>query len=256
MAHVETYEPGQFNWTDLATTDPAGAKAFYSAVFGWQADDLPMGDGAAYTMLRKDGRDVAALSAMRDELRAQGVPPHWTVYVYVASADDAAARAKELGATILAPPFDVFDAGRMAVIADPTGAQLCLWEGKQHPGARVIDEPGALCWCELRTKDVEKARAFYEGLFGWTFKVSPEYSEIVHRGKHQGGVMPLSPAMGPIPSHWGVYFMVRDIEGLVRKATEHGATVHVPPQAIGGMGRFAVLVDPQGAAFCFYEETR
>lgn len=255
MADV-TYRAGEFNWTDLATTDPSGAKEFYSAVMGWQSEDMPVGGGATYTMLRQGGKDVAALSSMREDLRAKGVPPYWSVYVFVASADDAAARAKELGATILAPPFDVLDAGRMAVIADPTGAQLCLWQGGRHPGASSIDEPGALCWCELRTNDVEKARAFYEQLFGWSFEVLPEYSEIVIHGKHRGGVMPISSTMGPVPPHWGVYFMVRDLEAKVREVGAHGGKVHVPPQAIGGMGRFAVLADPQGASFCFYEETR
>lgn len=257
MADVSGFSPGQFSWIDLATTDTAGAKKFYSSLFGWSAHDMSMGPGMGfYTMLQLRGRDVGGLAELRPELRQQGVPSHWNVYVSVKSVDEAAKKAESLGAKVVAPPFDVMDVGRMAVIIDPTGAALSLWEPKKHPGAGVTNEAGAFCWFELLTHDVEKARAFYTALFGWTFQVSPEYSEIVHEGKHQGGVMKIDPAWGNVPPHWMTYFQVDDLDASFAKAQSLGAKVFVPPTEIANVGRFATLDDPQGAGFALYHSSR
>src|SRR3954454_4623790 len=121
MGERTSYEPGTFCWVDLATTDQDGAKSFYSELFGWEADDRPAGEGITYSMQRLRGKDVAAIAPQPPQQREMGVPPLWNSYVSVTSADEAADRAKELGATVHAPPFDVLDAGRMAVIQDPQG---------------------------------------------------------------------------------------------------------------------------------------
>ena len=136
MGERTSHPPGTISWTDLVTSDLDAAKGFYRALLGWEFEDMPVGDGAVYSMARVDGLDVGALSRTSDQ------PPHWNLYVTVASADDAAARAGALGATVLAEPFDVFDAGRMAVVQDPTGAILCPWEPRRNVGARLRQRAG------------------------------------------------------------------------------------------------------------------
>ena len=138
MGERTSYESGTFSWADLATTDPTGAKAFYAGLFGWECEDLPVGEGGTYTMCRLDGKNVAALSGQRDEERAQGVPPHWNNYVTVHDLDERAARIAELNGSLMMPPFDVMDAGRMAVATDPTGGDVdAVGAEEQHRcGAR------------------------------------------------------------------------------------------------------------------------
>jgi len=166
MAERMKHEPGTFSWVELATRDGAAAKRFYTSLFGWGVDEMPVGDGTTYTMLTKNGKRVGALYQM--SAQQQGVPPHWNSYVTVASADDSAAQAKKLGGNVMLEPFDVLDAGRMAVLSDPTGAVFSLWQPKRHIGADLVNEPGAFCWNELYTTDPNKAADFYVGLFGWT----------------------------------------------------------------------------------------
>jgi hypothetical protein len=134
---------GNFCWVELGTTDAAAAKKFYTSLFGWQAEDTPAGPDMVYTMLRLGGREVGALYP-QDKAEAQhGVPPHWNVYVAVESADATAARAKELGGTVLMDPFEVMEHGRMTIVQDPTGGTICVWQARNHVGARVVREPGA-----------------------------------------------------------------------------------------------------------------
>src|SRR5438105_2840990 len=171
MAIVEKHAPGSFCWVELGTTDQAAAKTFYSSLFGWTPNDFPMGPGDLYTIFRLDGRDAAAGYTIRPEQRAQGVPPHWMLYIQVESADDAAARAEKLGGKVLAPAFDVMTVGRMAVLQDPTGAIFTAWQPKQHSGIGIAGVPGTLCWADLSTPDPARAREFYSALFGW--KIAP-----------------------------------------------------------------------------------
>jgi len=250
MAEVTRHEPGQFCWPELATSDRPAAKAFYSSVFGWTADDRPAGPGVVYTMLKLHGLDVGAIYEQEKEEAARGVPPHWNVYVSVASADETAARARRLGGTILAEPFEVMDAGRMAVIQDPAGAVVCAWQGRRHGGARVVDEPGAMCWCELATTDPEKAGRFHAELFGWRLKPSGgDYTEFQRGVQSIGGMMAITPEWGDVPSHWLTYFAVGEVDGTASKAQKLGAQARLPPRDIPNVGRFAVLIDPQGAPF-------
>jgi predicted enzyme related to lactoylglutathione lyase len=259
MATVTTHAPGTFCWPELATTDQAGAKTFYSKLFGWETSDSPIGEGEFYTMLKLGGRDVGALYTQRAEERAHGAPPHWNSYVAVASADQAAAKAKSLGGTILAEAFDVMDVGRMAIIQDPNGAIFCVWQAKSHAGAGLLGEPGALVWTELMTSDVGKAKAFYTTLFGWKAEEMPmgpgQTYTILNNGEAKaGGMMQITKEMGPMPSAWGIYFGTADCDASVAKATSLGAKVVVPVQPIPGIGRFAVLQDPQGAYFSLHEQ--
>ena len=164
-----SYAPGTFSWADLATTDQQDAKRFYGGLFGWEAQDMPVGDGVVYSMMSRDGHVVAAIAPQPQAQRDAGVPPIWQSYVTVASADEAAQRASAAGGHVHAPPFDVFDAGRMAVIQDPQGAFFMVWEPRRHIGAALVNAPGALTWNELYVPDLDAAQAFYGAVFGWSF---------------------------------------------------------------------------------------
>ena len=257
MSVVTKHEPGSFCWPELATGDAAGAKAFYRGLFGWDANDMPAGPDMVYTMLQKSDKSVGALYQMGPQ--QQGMPPHWAIYIAVASADAAAKKAKDLGGTILMEPFDVMDVGRMAVIQDKQGAIFSVWEAKNHIGAEVINEPGALCWAELDTTDMNSAEKFYTALFGWGAKRGGEaanetpYTEWQRDGNSIGGMMTIPKEWGPVPPNWLVYFMVSDVDATTKKAGSLGGQAVVPPTDIPKTGRFSVIRDPQGAVFAAFK---
>jgi predicted enzyme related to lactoylglutathione lyase len=253
MQETVEYKPGTFCWVELATKDGDAAKTFYTNLFGWTYIDHPMGPGMVYTMLQLDGKDVGALYQMPPEMSAQGIPPNWLSYVSVTSADEAAAKAKASGATLLKEPFDVYTVGRMAVIQDPTGGVFAVWQARDHKGAGIYNVPNSFCWNELATRDTKKAGEFYSTVFGWTRDTQNfgpmEYTMFQNNGRGNGGMFGITPEMGQLPPHWLVYFAVDDCDAKVKKATELGAKVMKPADDIPGVGRFAILLDPQGAAF-------
>jgi predicted enzyme related to lactoylglutathione lyase len=249
MGERESYAPGEFCWVDLGTTDAAGAKAFYERLFGWESEDMPVDGGATYTMMRLGGRDVAALYEQGEEERAAGIPPHWSSYVSVVDVDEVAARVEGLGGQLLAEPFDVLDSGRMAVVRDPGGALVSLWQAGRHIGARVVNDPGCLTWNDLATPDPDAAAAFYTALFGWEVtQVAPEYSTIANEGRSNGGIRRET----ELPPHWLPYFTTESVERAAATAAEAGG------QALGGVlevpaGRVIPILDPQGAPFAVGE---
>ena len=253
------YEPGTFCWTDLATTDPEGAKAFYGGLFGWEAEDTPAGDAGTYTMLKVGGDEVCALYEMEAERREMGIPSHWLSHVSVEDAAATAARAEELGGTSFGGAFDVMDAGRMAVVQDPTGAVLAAWEPGAHVGARRINDVGCMTWNELQSREPEKAASFYADLFGWEaepheYEGRVAYVTIQNSGSINGGVMPMTEAHGDAPPHWLPYFTVASCDGATAKAHELGGRVLAGPIDLPQQpGRIAVVMDPQGAAFAVFE---
>ena len=261
MPDVTSHKPGTFSWPELGTTDQKAGAAFYGALFGWTINDQPMGPGETYTMFQMRGKPVAAAYTLRPEERQSGAPPHWNNYVTVTSADESAKKAQSLGAQVLAPPFDVMDVGRMAVLQDPTGAVFQVWEPKRHIGAMITNEPGALCWTELTTSDLRAAESFYTSLFGWTPKRSNpaagmEYTEMSNQGEPGVGMMPKPPQMPPyVPSFWMPYFMVANVDASADKAKQLGGKLMVPPQDIEKLGRFSVVADPQGAVFAIFAPT-
>jgi predicted enzyme related to lactoylglutathione lyase len=235
MGERTSYPPGTFSWAELVTSDADAAKGFYTEVFGWGYRDSPVGDGLLYSTALLGGQAVAALYPADQ-------PPHWNSYVTVASADETAARAGELGGSVTAEPFDVLDVGRMAVIADPTGAALCIWEPRAHIGASLVNGPGLLTWNDLITPDPDAAAEFYGGLFGWTFLEIPNsggYRVVQNDGRSNGGMM----SREGMPPAWLPYFGHADLEGLLVRAHALSEPVAVPA------GRFAVFADPQGAVF-------
>jgi len=257
MGKRTRYEPGTFCWVDLATTDPAAAKTFYGALFGWTPVDMPTGDGGTYTMLRLDGDDVAALYELDAERRAQGVPPHWCNYVGVVDADAAAARARKLGGAVLGDQFDVLDSGRMAIIQDPTGGIVAAWQPRRHIGAGRVNDPGCLTWNDLQTPDPDRAIQFYAGLFGWEVQREEQdgrlaYATLRNAGALNGGIMPMPPDAGDRPPAWLPYFTVPSTDGAVARVRDLGGDALAGPMDVGN-GRIAVVRDPQGAVFALFE---
>lgn len=247
-----SYAPGTPCWIDLSTTDPAAAKTFYTKLMGWEAVDVPAGPDQVYTMLRLRGKEVCALSAQPPMMK--GMPPVWSTYISVANVDETAQRTATLGGKVVAPPFDVLDAGRMAVIQDPTGAHLSFWQAKKHIGAQICNEPGSLCWNELLTRDVNRAKAFYTELLGWKCETSSmgtgSYTQGMLGGKAIVGMMDMPPGVpAQVPANWMVYFAVNDCDETVKQATALGGKVNMPATDIPTVGRFAVLSDPQGGVF-------
>jgi hypothetical protein len=250
MTTKTEYPPGTPCWVDLATTDPAAAKNFYGPIFGWTFDDEGGDPGNPYSLALRNGQVVAGLMAQPPDMKAAGAPPMWSTYVAVTDADATAGLIESSGGTVMSPPFDVMDAGRMAVAADPTGAIFCLWQAKDHAGAAVVNEPGSLSWNELLTPDVDRAAAFYKAVFGWeanNLEMGPmRYTEFRLGGAPVAGGT--KPPMEGIPPSWFVYFAVADADATVADAKGRGAQVLSEPMDIPP-GRFAVLTDPQGAAF-------
>ena len=253
MAERSKYAPGTFSWADLATTEQPAAKAFYSALFGWEAEDVPAGEGVFYSMMRLDGKSVAAIAPQPQQQREAGAPPAWQSYVTVDDADAAVARAKELGGTAHTEAFDVMQAGRMAVLQDPHGAFFLIWQPREHIGAALVNSPGTLTWNELSSPDFDVAKTFYGGLFGWTFapfEGSPEPYLLIQNGdRGNGGIRPLTPP--GVPPHWLVYFGVADLDAALAKLEELGGTRVTEPIDIQ-VGKIAIVRDPQGAHFAFY----
>ena len=247
MGERASFTPGTFCWADLGAPDPDAAAAFYGALFGWQA---AAGFGDGYTMLTLDGLGVAGLYRPPDDQP----PPGWLSYASVQDADATAARARELGGTVLLEPHDV-GVGRGAFLRDPQGAVVGVWEPGAHIGASLVNEPGAMVWNQLATSDVEAAQRFYADLFGWSYEPlegsSDPYWEIRNgEGWLNGGVMGL-PAEG-VPPHWLVMFTVADADAAAALASGRGGTVMVAPTAVP-TGRFGAMADPQGATFGIFE---
>jgi predicted enzyme related to lactoylglutathione lyase len=252
MTMMEAYAPGTFCWADLGTPDARAATRFYTELFGWQAEDRPVGPDAFYTMFSVGGRSVAALY-QQDAQPDQIAPPHWLSYVSVDGAGPVAQRARELGGTVLMDAFDVLDVGRMAVIRDPIGAVVALWEPRRHIGAGVVGEPGTTCWNELVTDDLESAGTFYTALLEWQCESHPTaastYTYCRRGASVAGGMRPIDAIDGPVRSHWLLYFAVEDCDAAAAKAESLGGRVVIAPADSPEVGRFAVLQDPQEAAF-------
>jgi uncharacterized protein len=252
MNKVTAYPDGVFCWVDLATTDLEGAKAFYSQLFGWEADDSPLPGGMTYTTFRLDGHSVAGMGPLMPEQQTAGVPAHWSSYVKHDDAEAIAERISAAGGTLILPPMDVMEEGRMLMAQDPTGAVFGVWQPGRHTGAQRVNAPNSLVWNELQTRDhnVESAIQFYNQVFGWTERrPEPGYVGLAVDGRRQAGILPLDESRANIPSNWAVYFLVENVAATVQSAQALDAEIHVPETALDERSSFAVIRDPQGAYF-------
>lgn len=251
MHVVKSYPDGVFSWIDLSTTNVEEAKAFYTGLFGWEYEDLPLGDFGFYTMFQIDGHNVAGMGPMMPEMQEQGIPPFWSSYVNHSDVDAIAAKIEAAGGTVIAPAMDIFDSGRMGMYQDPTGAMFGVWQPKEMIGAQVVNHPNALVWNELQTRDGAAAQAFYESVFGWGVQSGPGgYVMYGVNDRVQAGMMEMNENfVDGTPSNWQVYIMTEDVQATVAKVQELGGTVMMPPTPAGEMGTFSVIQDPQGAVF-------
>jgi uncharacterized protein len=258
MPNIQKHAPGDFCWVELATTDQTAAINFYSKIFGWSANNMPMGPNDVYTIFQLEGRDAAAGYTLRPEQLARGVPPHWSLYIAVENVDASATRAAELGGNIIAPPFDVFDAGRMAVIQDPTGAVFNLWQPKNNQGIGISAANGTVCWADLNTPDRQRATDFYSALLGWNIMKEDEssahnYWHIKNGENFIGGMPPAAHQPPGAPAHWMIYFTASDCDATAETAKNLGAHLHMPPTDFENVGRISIVADPQGATFAIFK---
>ena len=249
MPEVTSHPPGNFCWVDLATTDAQASKDFYSRLLGWTAIDNPLDNGMVYSMMQKDSNNVCGLYEMGPGM--EGIPPHWSSYISVADVDAQVAQVNEVGGAVVMGPDDVFEAGRMAFVSDPTGAVFGMWQPKEHIGAQLVYAPGALGWNELYTYDTEAAATFYADAFGWTRSITHpdaqggQYHEFGNGDSPVGGMMQIKPEWGEVPPNWSVYFCVDDCAASLELARSMGAEVILPLTQVDNI-RFAFLKDPQG----------
>ena len=250
MAEAKTAVAHKPIWVDLSSSDAAASRDFYSKLFGWNIEVNPDPQYGGYGMARIAGKDVAGIGPQM----SPEAPTAWTVYIASADAADTAKKAKAAGGNVLAEPMDVGPQGKMAIIQDPSGAALGVWQAGLMAGTLVTGEANAYGWAELNARGVEKAKPFYKKVFGWGEKKSDmaegmEYTEFLAGGESIAGGMEMN-AMVPaqVPSYWLTYFTVADVDDSYNRATEAGARTLLEPQEFPG-GRFAIVSDPQGAAF-------
>lgn len=243
------YPHGVPSWVDLGTTDVEGAKAFYTGLFGWSAEDMPTDqEGMVYTIFSKNGKTVAGCGPIPSTMPQVAF---WNSYVNVDSVDDAVAKAEDAGGSAIMPAMDVMDQGRMAFILDPAGAAIGFWQPGLHIGAQLVNEHGAFVWNELMTDDVAGSKAFYGATIGWDEETSqmeggPVYTSFKVGEKYVAGMMERTPDM-EFPNYWNVYFHVDDIDAAFARVQELGGN-GMPPFDTP-VGRMSVVFDPQGANF-------
>lgn len=244
---------GSFCWTDLGTSDRAGATAFYGRLMGWEGKEAHLPEDVIYTVMKIGTGEAAGVYQLEQEQLRQRVPPHWLLYVAVDDADAQTAQAKELGAKVVMDAYDVLDLGRMALLLDPTGALFALWQGEKRAGMSIpAGSQGALAWSELMTPDLQKAEEFYAELFGWKLQRQDDkspYAEFTFGDHSIAGAMQIAKAFSHIPAHWVPYFSVEDCHAVADEATKAGGRVLMAPTTVAEGDTFAVLRDPQSAVF-------
>jgi uncharacterized protein len=252
MSTRTSYDPGTPCWVELSgTPDIEASAAFYSALLGWEVPEMPnSAELGGYRRAKKDGKDVAGVSPPMQD----GQPCVWATYVSVADADAAVAKAGEAGGQTIAPVMDVMGLGKMAVLSDPTGAVVGVWEPGSFAGAELVNEDGSFGWNELGTRDPGAAREFYGAVFDW----SVEEQDMGEMGTYYvwkagdasvGGMMDITGRVpDEVPNNWLVYFTVPDCDAAAETATSNGGQVGFGPVDIP-VGRFAILTDPHGATF-------
>lgn len=272
MAERDWYIPGVPCWVDSTHPDPDAVLPFYSGLFGWDFTNvMPEGSKDKFFMARVHGGEVSGIGSV-----PEGAPPvaRWNTYIWVDSADETAEKAEKAGGNVLAEPFDIPEAGRMAVLADPEGAAISVWQANPFNGAKVVNENGALNFNGLATRDVGAAKAFYGAVFGWRTLSLPfgemwtlpgygdrleEHTPGLRQGMKDMGapegfidvvatLEPIKDAGSQTPAHWRVTFGADDVRAVAAKAKELGGEVVSGPFD-APYTRVATIKDPQGATF-------
>jgi predicted enzyme related to lactoylglutathione lyase len=273
MPERDRYIPGVPCWVDTSQPDPEAATRFYSDLFGWEIENvMPPDSPGEYFIAQLRGKSVAAIGS-----QPEGMPQvaMWNTYISVESADETAAKARDAGGSVVMEPFDVMDAGRMAVCLDPEGAAFCLWQAKDQIGAEIVNEHGTVNFNGLNTRDPEGAKSFYGAVFGWRTldlgggvemwrldgygdhleEIQPGTRKAVRESGGPDGFEDVVASLNPIgdeqpdtPAHWSVTFAVDDADGIAERATELGGRVVAPPFDAPWV-RMTVIADPQGATF-------
>jgi uncharacterized protein len=252
MAEAKTAVAHKPVWADLATSDAEAARKFYAEVFGWKIEVSPDPQYGGYGLAKIDGKDVAGIGPKQMEQ----APTAWTVYIGTPDVDDTTKKAKAAGGNVIVEPMVVGDQGKMAIIQDPSGAMIGIWQSQNMSGAQLLNSPNTMGWAELNSRGVDKAKPFYTKLFNWGEKTTPaqgenqtEYTEFQAGGESIAGGMEMN-SMVPaeVPSYWMVYFNVDNVDKAFKKVTEAGGKEMLAPKDMPG-GRFAIVSDPQGAAF-------
>jgi uncharacterized protein len=250
MSEKTSYTPGTPCWVDLATPDIEAAERFYGELFGWEIPELPdSAEMAGYRRAKRSGRDVAGVMPLMQE----GQPPAWSTYISVDDADAIGRAVQENGGTMIAEPMAVSNYGRLALFTDPEGAFFGIWEPADFPGSELVNEKGAVAWNELETRDPGRAKEFYGAVFGWEVEEEAmgekTYTLATVDGTQVAGIADVKGRIpDEIPAHWMVYFGSVDVDEAVDKIKELGGQVMFGPIDIPA-GRFAMVTDPDGAAF-------
>jgi uncharacterized protein len=245
MGERERYTPGTFCWADVGTADQEAAARFYGALFGWVPESLTNPAGGVYTMMRLDGKEVAGL---------RGGPAAWLSYVSVEGVDVSVGRLRELGGIVVDGPVDVGAAGRMALVQDHQGALFALWQPGEHFGAALVNEVGAMVWQHLSTADIAAARDWYAELFEWSWEElegEGGWWNARNRDGWLAGSAGDLPAEG-VPSNWQVTFRVEDVAASCTRVEELGGAT-ILPRTETPVGGIAVVRDPEGAPFAFFD---
>jgi predicted enzyme related to lactoylglutathione lyase len=245
---VDRYAQGTPSYVELTSPDPQAAKRFYGSLFDWELEGVAMGEAGVYVAASVHGDRVAGIAPQRPPLSGQ--PAFWGVYLAVDDVDATTAKVAAAGGAVEAGPFDVMALGRMSSIQDPTGVQVNLWQAGQSIGTARVNEPGCPIWHELTSPDLPAATAFYRDVLGVAWESMPmetgdDYTCLVVDGRAVAGASP--PQMQGLPPRWDVYVNVEDCDATLARAVGLGAEPLVPAYDLAGIGRTAMLRDPQGA---------
>ena len=245
MYIVTKYPHGTFSWADNSSSDPEKAKTFYTELFGWSMNEVPIGENMTYTVFQLEGRDVAALSGMMPDQLQAGVSSRWNNFVTVDDIDALADAVTTHGGAVVYGPEDVFDDGRMLHIQDPTGATLNLWQPYSSIGAGIVNTVGAMSFNELWTPDVARAKDFYQALFGWDYEYDGIFTRIFNRGRANGGMLQLD----DVEPVWVPHFHVADAEAAIERVKSLGGAIEIDLHEDDDGSKWSVVADPAGALF-------
>lgn len=250
MPATDTAPAGEPCWVDLFSSDITRSRDFYTRLFGWTAEE-PAEEFGGYFNFRRNGVRIAGCMGNQP---GSGSPDVWSVYLASSDAAKTVEASAANGGSTVVEAMQVADLGTMAVLTDPGGAGIGVWQPGTHKGFGLHSEHGAPSWFELLTRDYEAALDFYRTVFGWrTQSISDEtgfrYSVLDCDGDWKAGVMDASDAPAEdVGAHWQVYFGVDDADAASKTIAELGGSVESEPEDTP-YGRIAAASDPTGAAF-------